>query len=53
MNPYGPEESDKYKDSVANHLSNMKISIAIDDNPNTRAVYESYGIPTIDPKDIL
>ena len=52
MNPYGPEEADKYKESVANHLSNMKVSIAIDDNPDTRAIYESFGIKTIDPESI-
>jgi hypothetical protein len=51
MNPEHYDKSDEFKDGIAKILQG-KIDIAIDDNPNVRAIYESYGISTIDPLDI-
>lgn len=51
MNPEHYDKSDEFKDGIAKILQG-KIDIAIDDNPDVRAIYESYGISTIDPLDI-
>jgi hypothetical protein len=48
MNPEHYDKSDEFKDGIASNLQG-KIDIAIDDNPDVRAIYESYGISTIDP----
>jgi|Laugrefa1bdmlbdn_1035148.scaffolds.fasta_scaffold05978_1 hypothetical protein len=52
MNPEHYEKADEFKDGIASNLQG-KVDIAIDDNPNVRAIYESYGIPSIDPLDLM
>jgi hypothetical protein len=51
MNPEHYDKSDEFKDGIAKILQG-KIDIAIDDNPDVRAIYESYGISSIDPVDL-
>jgi hypothetical protein len=51
MNPEHYDKSDEFKDGIAKMLQG-KIELAIDDNPDVRAIYESYGIKSIDPVDL-
>lgn len=48
MNPYSSAETARFKGEVAQRLKG-KVSLAIDNNANMRAVYSKAGIKTMDP----
>lgn len=50
MNPNHYSLSDNHKDYIASILSaSIKVDLAIDDNPDVREIYTSYGIRSLDP----
>ena len=51
MNPYSTSNSNKHKEEVAQKLKG-KVSLAIENNPEQRAIYSRYGIKTKDPASI-
>jgi hypothetical protein len=51
MNPYSTSNSLKHKEEIAQKLKGS-ISLAIENNPEQRRMYERYGIKTLDPADI-
>ena len=51
MNPYSTSNSNKHKEEVAQKLKG-KVSLAIENNPEQRAIYSHYGIKTKDPASI-
>ena len=51
MNPYSTSNSNKHKAEVAQKLKG-KITLAIENNPEQRAIYSRYGIKTLDPSTI-
>ena len=51
MNPYSTSNSLKHKEEIAQKLKG-KVSLAIENNPEQRAMYARYGIKTLDPADI-
>lgn len=51
MNPYSTSNSLKHKEEIAQKLKGS-VSLAIENNPEQRAMYARYGIKTLDPADI-
>lgn len=48
MNPYSTSNSNKHKAEIAQKLKG-KVTLAIENNPEQRAIYSRYGIKTLDP----
>lgn len=51
MNPYSTSNSNKHKEEIAQKLKG-KASLAIENNPEQRAIYSRYGIKSKDPATI-
>ena len=51
MNPYSTSNSNKHKAEVAEKLKG-KVNLAIENNPEQRAIYSRHGIKTKDPATI-
>ena len=51
MNPYSTSNSNKHKAEIADKLKGS-VSLAIENNPEQRAIYSRYGIKTKDPATI-
>ena len=51
MNPYSTSNSNKHKEEIAQKLKG-KVNLAIENNPEQRAIYSKYGIKTKDPATI-
>ena len=51
MNPYSTSNSNKHKAEVAERLKG-KVNLAIENNPEQRAIYSRHGIKTLDPAKI-
>ena len=51
MNPYSTSNSLKHKEEIAQKLKGS-VSLAIENNPEQRAMYARYGIKTLDPASI-
>lgn len=51
MNPYSTSNSNKHKSEVAGKLKG-EVSLAIENNPTQRAIYQRHGIKTKDPATI-
>ena len=51
MNPYSTSNSNKHKEEIAIKLKG-KVSLAIENNPEQRAIYSKHGIKTKDPATI-
>ena len=51
MNPYSTSNTNKHKEEVAIKLKG-KVSLAIENNPEQRAIYSRHGIKTMDPATI-
>lgn len=50
MNPYGADETLRWKQEIALRYSDAEL--AIDNDPDARAIYRAAGIPTKDPASI-
>ena len=51
MNPYSTSNSNKHKEEIGRKLKN-KVNLAIENNPEQRAIYSRLGIKTKDPATI-
>ena len=51
MNPYSTSNSNKHKAEIAQKLKGQ-VNLAIENNPEQRAIYSRYGIKTKDPATI-
>ena len=51
MNPYSTSNSNKHKEEIGRKLKGS-VNLAIENNPEQRAIYNKIGIKTLDPSKI-